>query len=187
MLDLSFNRHSKVYDAPFQLKANNGIYLIDDFGRQKASPAEILNRWIVPMERHIDYLTFQAGGKMTVPFEAFLIFSTNLRPDSLGDEAFLRRIQYKMFLRSPKAPEFMQIFERFCESRELQCPPGLVERFVQRHYIEGDKRFRRCHARDVITHAVDILNFERRPMTLTEDVLNRAFFSCFVENVDPAD
>ncbi len=97
MLDLSYNRVSKVYDAPFQLKANNGIYLIDDFGRQKASPAEILNRWIVPMERHIDYLSFQAGGKMTVPFEAFLIFSTNLRPDSLGDEAFLRRIQYKMF------------------------------------------------------------------------------------------
>ena len=101
MLDLSYNKHSKVYDAPFQLKANNGIYLIDDFGRQKAAPPKILNRWIVPMERHIDYLSFQAGGKMTVPFEAFLIFSTNLRPDQLGDEAFLRRIQYKMFLRSP--------------------------------------------------------------------------------------
>jgi predicted ATPase with chaperone activity len=92
MLDLSFNKVSKVYDAPFQLKANNGIYLIDDFGRQRATPAEVLNRWIVPMERHVDYLTFQTGGKMTVPFEAFLIFSTNLRPDQLGDEAFLRRI-----------------------------------------------------------------------------------------------
>ena len=101
MLDLSYNKVSKIYDAPFQLKANNGIYLIDDFGRQKGRPAEVLNRWIVPMERHIDYLSFQAGGKMTVPFEAFLIFSTNLRPDQLGDEAFLRRIQYKMFLRNP--------------------------------------------------------------------------------------
>jgi predicted ATPase with chaperone activity len=187
MLDLSLNKHSKVYDAPFQLKANNGIYLIDDFGRQKATPAEILNRWIVPMERHIDYLSFQAGGKMTVPFEAFLIFSTNLRPDNLGDEAFLRRIQYKMFLRSPKAPEFIQIFNRFCESRELECPPGLIESFVQRHYIEGDKRFRRCHARDVITHAIDILNFERRPMELNQEVLDRAFHSCFVENVDVND
>ena len=75
--------------------------------------AEILNRWIVPMERHTDYLSFQAGGKMTVPFEAFIIFSTNLRPDQLGDEAFLRRIQYKMFLRSPRAAEFIEIFERF--------------------------------------------------------------------------
>ncbi|HML18717.1 MAG TPA: hypothetical protein VK419_16915 [Bryobacteraceae bacterium] len=187
MLDLSFNKHSKVYDAPFQLKANNGIYLIDDFGRQKASPAEILNRWIVPMERHIDYLSFQAGGKMTVPFEAFLIFSTNLRPESLGDEAFLRRIQYKMFLRSPRAPEFIQIFRRFCESRQLQCAPGLIEHFVQKHYIEGGKRFRRCHPRDVVTHAIDVLNFERRPMELNEEVLDRAFHSCFVETVDVND
>jgi len=184
MLDLSYNKHSKVYDAPFQLKANNGIYLIDDFGRQKATPAEILNRWIVPMERHIDYLTFQAGGKMTVPFEAFLIFSTNLRPDSLGDEAFLRRIQYKMFLRSPRAPEFIQIFERFAASRDLDCPPGLVAEFVRTHYEESRKPFRRCHPRDVISHAIDILHFERLPMALTEDVLRRAFQSCFVEHVN---
>ncbi len=187
MLDLSYNKVSKVYDAPFQLKANNGIYLIDDFGRSKASPAEILNRWIVPMERHVDYLTFQAGGKMTVPFEAFLIFSTNLRPDQLGDEAFLRRIQYKMFLRSPKAPEFIQIFRRFAEARELLCPNGLVESFVQKHYITGGKRFRRCHPRDVITHAIDIINFERRPPELTMEILDRAFHSCFVENVDVND
>ena len=184
MLDLSFNTHSKVYDAPFQLKANNGIYLIDDFGRQRAKPAEILNRWIVPMERHIDYLTFQAGGKMTVPFEAFLIFSTNLNPTQLGDEAFLRRIQYKMFLRSPKAPEFLEIFERFSQARELAVAPGLAERFVDKHYVTGGKAFRRCHPRDVITHAIDIMNFERRPMELTEEVLDRAFQSCFVENID---
>jgi predicted ATPase with chaperone activity len=184
MLDLSFNKVSKVYDAPFQLKANNGIYLIDDFGRSKASPAEILNRWIVPMERHVDYLSFQAGGKMTVPFEAFLIFSTNLRPDQLGDEAFLRRIQYKMFLRSPKAPEFVQIFRRFCQSRELDCPPGLLESFIQKHYITGGQRFRRCHPRDVVTHAIDIINFERRPMALDLELLDRAFHSCFVESVD---
>jgi predicted ATPase with chaperone activity len=187
MLDLSYNKHSKMYDAPFQLKANNGIYLIDDFGRQKASPAEILNRWIVPMEKHADYLSFQAGGKMTVPFEAFLIFSTNLRPDQLGDEAFLRRIQYKMFLRSPRPPEFIQIFERYCLDKQIMCPTGLAASFVQKHYIQGDKRFRRCHPRDVISHAVDILHFERRPMALTEDVLDRAFKSCFVEHVDVND
>ena len=187
MLDLSYNPHSKVYDAPFQLKANNGIYLIDDFGRQKANPAEILNRWIVPMERHIDYLSFHAGGKMTVPFEAFLIFSTNLRPDQLGDEAFLRRIQYKMFLRSPKRPEFTHIFRRFAESKKLECREDVVDVFIQKHYIEGDKRFRRCHPRDVIMHAIDIVNFESLPMALTEDVLDRAFQSCFVENVDVND
>jgi predicted ATPase with chaperone activity len=187
MLDLSYNPHSKVYDAPFQLKANNGIYLIDDFGRQKANPAEILNRWIVPMERHIDYLSFHAGGKMTVPFEAFLIFSTNLRPDQLGDEAFLRRIQYKMFLRSPRQPEFTHIFKRFAESRKLEFTPELIDSFIEKHYIAGDKRFRRCHPRDVIMHAIDIVNFESLPNILTEDVLDRAFQSCFVENIDVND
>lgn len=187
MLDLSYNKVSKVYDAPFQLKANNGIYLIDDFGRQKASPAEILNRWIVPMERHIDYLSFQAGGKMTVPFEAFLIFSTNLRPDQLGDEAFLRRIQYKMFLRSPRQPEFIEIFKRFADSRQLACPPGLAEAFADKHYVHGSKRYRRCHPRDVISHAIDIINFENLPMELSERVLDQAFYSCFTESVDVND
>jgi predicted ATPase with chaperone activity len=187
MLDLSYNKVSKVYDAPFQLKANNGIYLIDDFGRQRATPAEVLNRWIVPMERRVDYLTFQTGGKMTVPFEAFLVFSTNLRPDQLGDEAFLRRIQYKMYLRSPDSAEFIQIFRRYAESRGLDCPPGLAEHFVQKHYVDGSKRLRRCHPRDVISHAIDVINFKRMPTVLTENLLDRAFRSCFVENAEMTD
>ncbi|MCU1335436.1 MAG: ATPase-like protein [Bryobacterales bacterium] len=187
MLDLSYNKVSKVYDAPFQLKANNGIYLIDDFGRQRATPAEVLNRWIVPMERRVDYLTFQTGGKMTVPFEAFLVFSTNLRPDQLGDEAFLRRIQYKMFLRSPDAQEFIHIFRRFAESRGLECPAGLAEGFVQKHYVDGSKRLRRCHPRDVISHAIDVIHFKRLPLTLTEKLLDRAFRSCFVESAEMID
>ena len=184
MLDLSYNPHSKIYDAPFQLKANNGIYLIDDFGRQKVTPAEVLNRWIVPMERHVDYLSFHAGGKMTVPFEAFLIFSTNLKPDQLGDEAFLRRIQYKMFLRSPKHREFSQIFTRFAEGKKLEFTPEVVEEFIQKHYTNGGQPFRRCHPRDVLMHAIDIINFESLPRVLNQDVLDRAFFSCFVEDVD---
>ena len=184
MLDLSYNQHSKVYDAPFQLKANNGIYLIDDFGRQRVSPTEILNRWIVPMERQIDYLSFHSGGKMTVPFEAFLIFSTNLRPENLGDEAFLRRIRYKMFLRSPKRQEYISIFERYAEARMIACPPGLVEAFVQEHYEDGKKRFRRVHPRDVISHAIDIIHFESLPYELTEEILDRAMRNCFVESVD---
>jgi hypothetical protein len=135
----------------------------------------------------VDYLSFQAGGKMTVPFEAFLIFSTNLRPDQLGDEAFLRRIQYKMFLRSPQQPEFVQIFERFADSRMLDCDPAVIQTFVDKHYVQGGKRYRRCHPRDVISHAIDIINFESLPKELTEDVLDRAFDSCFVENVDVTD
>ncbi len=180
MLDLSFNETSKVYDAPFQMKANNGIYLIDDFGRQKATPAEILNRWIVPMERRVDYLTLRSGGKITVPFESFLVFSTNLRPESLGDEAFLRRIQYKMLMRGPGADEFLQIFRSFCASKDLPGDPDLPERFVDRYYTQTGRAFRRCHPRDVISHAIDLIQFKNLPYELTDDILDRAFKSCFV-------
>jgi hypothetical protein len=121
---------------------------------------------------------------MTVPFEAFLIFSTNPRPDQLGDEAFLRRIQYKMFLRNPRAPEFIEIFQRFATSRQLLFGTSLVETFIEKHYVQGGKRFRRCHPRDVISHAIDIIHFENLPMALNEDVLDRAFHSCFTENID---
>jgi DNA-binding MarR family transcriptional regulator len=181
MLDLNYNATSKVYDAPYQLKANNGIYLIDDFGRQRCTPAEVLNRWIVPMERRSDYLTFRSGGKMTVPFEAFLIFSTNLKPHQLGDEAFLRRIQYKMLLRSPDAVEFEDIFKSFCALKELACPEGLLSQFVSRHYRETGKAYRRCHPRDVISHAIDLIHFETLPYELTENLLDRAFEGCFLQ------
>lgn len=180
MLDLSLNPASKVYDAPFQLKANNGIYLIDDFGRQRVTPAEVLNRWIVPMERKIDFLSFETGGKMTVPFECFLIFSTNLNPNQLGDEAFLRRIQYKMMLKSPHEVEFREIFFRFCRDKQLPCDVETYENFVQQHYFDADRRMRRCHPRDVITKAIDLIKFERVPYQLTDDVLNRAFEANFV-------
>ncbi len=186
MLDLRFNSNSKVYEAPFQLKANNGIYLIDDFGRQRATPAEVLNRWIVPMERRVDYLSFLTGGKMTVPFETFLVFSTNLNPADLGDEAFLRRIQYKMLLRGPAESEFIQIFERFCAQRGVPCPAGLVTRFIDRHYRASGKTFRRCHPRDVLSHALNLIHFEKLPVELNDEILNRAFESCFLQEEETA-
>lgn len=181
MLDLRYNANSKVYEAPFQLKANNGVYLIDDFGRQRATPAEVLNRWIVPMERRVDYLSFLSGGKMTVPFEAFLVFSTNLNPADLGDEAFLRRIQYKMLLRGPTENEFVRIFEGFCAARKLPCSRALVMRFVEKHYRRSGKVFRRCHPRDVLSHALNLIHFEKLPYELNETILDRAFDSCFLE------
>ena len=186
MLDLRFNNTSKVYEAPFQLKANNGIYLIDDFGRQRATPAEVLNRWIVPMERRVDYLSFLTGGKMTAPFETFLVFSTNLNPADLGDEAFLRRIQYKMLLRGPSESEFVQIFERFCAQQQIPCPAGLPQRFIERYYRNTGKTFRRCHPRDVLSHALNLIHFEKLPFDLDDAILNRAFESCFVEEEEGA-
>jgi hypothetical protein len=180
-LDLSFNRASKVYEAPFQLKANNGLYLIDDFGRQRATPAEVLNRWIVPMERRVDYLSFLTGGKITVPFETFLVFSTNLSPSGLGDEAFLRRIQYKMLLRGPAESEFTRIFEDFCVKRRVLCPPGLVERLLEKRYRLTGKPLRRCHPRDLLSHALNLIHFEKLPYELNDEILDRAFESCFIE------
>jgi hypothetical protein len=182
MLDLGYNSISKVYDAPFHLKANNGIYLIDDFGRQRSSPAELLNRWIVPMDRRVDYLSFHTGGKVEVPFDAFVIFSTNLQPEQLGDEAFLRRIQYKLLLRSPAREEFIVIFQAYCASLGLECSEDIVSRFIEQHYETTGKRFRRCHPRDVISHATDLIAFERLPWELTETLLDRAFESCFVSS-----
>ena len=182
MLDLRYNTTSKVYEAPFQLKANNGTYLLDDFGRQMAAPAQVLNRWIVPMERRLDYLSFMTGGKMTVPFEAFLVFSTNLKPEDLGDEAFLRRIQYKMLLRGPALNEFVQIFERVCAARQLPYERELLDTFIEKRYRQNGKAFRRCHPRDLLTHAVNLMHFEKLPYELTVQVLDRAYDSCFVQD-----
>jgi hypothetical protein len=186
MLDLQYNHTSKIYEAPFQLKANNGMYLIDDFGRQRATPAEVLNRWIVPMERRVDYLSFLTGGKMSAPFEAFVVFSTNLNPADLGDEAFLRRIQYKILLRGPAENEFVRIFESFCASENLVCSRELIGRFIARHYLRSGKPFRRCHPRDVLTHALDLMHFDKLPLALNDHILDRAFESCFLQEAEDA-
>jgi len=184
MLDLRYNAVSKIYEAPFQLKANNGIYLIDDFGRQRATPAEVLNRWIVPMERRTDYLSFLTGGKMTAPFEAFLVFSTNLNPADLGDEAFLRRIQYKLLLRGPAENEFIKIFESFCATRGVPITIDLIKWFIDKRYRQTGKQFRRCHPRDVLGHALNLMHFEKLPSVLTPELLDRAFESCFLQEED---
>ena len=185
MLDLRYNQTSKVYEAPFQLKANNGIYLIDDFGRQRATPVEVLNRWIVPMERRMDYLSFLTGGKMNVPFEIFLVFSTNLNPADLGDEAFLRRIQYKMLLRGPSETEFIRIFEQYCATRRIPCPQDLLQRFLDKNYRATGKIRRRCHPRDILSHALNLMHFEKIPHVLTDEILDTAFNGCFLaENPD---
>jgi predicted ATPase with chaperone activity len=179
MLELQLNPGTKIYDAPFHVKANNGIYLIDDFGRQRATPTELLNRWIVPMESRIDHLELASGGKLSVPFEVFLVFSTNLKPSELGDEAFLRRIQYKMLVRNPSTAEFRDLFRMYSSKQGLEYPVALVDKFLFERYERDKKPFRRCHPRDIILHVTDLIEFLRLPHVLTEDLLNRAFESCF--------
>jgi hypothetical protein len=181
MLDLKYHHATKIYDAPLQLKANNGIYLVDDFGRQKVTPAEVLNRWIVPMEKRADFLNVGTGGKMEVPFECFLVFSTNLKPEQLGDEAFLRRIQYKMLVGNPREEEFRAIFDSVCVTRGLRCEPEVRDRFIHRRYATTTRPMRRCQPRDVVSHAINFIRYQDLPMVLTDEVLDEAFDSCFVD------
>ena len=180
MLDLMFIENAKIYDAPYQLKANNGMYLIDDFGRQQITPAELLNRWIYPLDRGRDYLMFNTGTKIEVPFECFLIFSSNLNPHDLGDEAFLRRLEYKMYMGNPTEDEFASIFHGYCRKLKIECPVGLLAEVIRRQYRQKSRNFRRCHPRDVLNVAVDLIRFEKRPYALTRDILDRAFELKFI-------
>jgi predicted ATPase with chaperone activity len=180
MLDLMYIENAKIYDAPYQLKANNGMYLIDDFGRQQITPAELLNRWIYPLDRGRDYLMFNTGSKIEVPFECFLIFSSNLNPHDLGDEAFLRRLEYKMYMGNPNEDEFASIFHGYCRKLKIECPVGLLAEIIRKQYREKGKNFRRCHPRDVLDVAVDLIRFEKRPYVLSRDLLDRAFELKFI-------
>jgi hypothetical protein len=185
MLELRLNPGTKIYDAPLHVKANNGIYLIDDFGRQRVKPTELLNRWIVPMESRIDHLDLVSGGKLSMPFEMFLVFSTNLRPEELGDEAFLRRITYKMLVKNPTLSEFKEIFRLYVSKEGLSCPDAMLDGFLYERYERDKKPLRRCHPRDILLHVTDLIEFLRLPHLLTDDLLNRAFESCFtVEEED---
>ena len=180
MLDLMYVEGAKVYDAPYQFKANNGIYLVDDFGRQVVSPTELLNRWIYPLDRGIDYLSFRTGTKVEVPFECFLVFSSNLNPEDLGDEAFLRRLDYKMFMSNPPPDEFVTIFRDFCAQRDLECPDAIVQHTLREHYERAGRKMRRCHPRDVIRVVIDLISYEHRPYELTTELIDRAYRMKFV-------
>ena len=124
MLDLNFNPIAKFYEAPLQMKANGGVFVVDDFGRQRIRPRDLLNRWIVPLESRVDYLTLHTGKKFEMPFDVLIVFATNLNPESLADEAFLRRIPYKIYAKNPTHDEFGRIFELNCKRRGIGVRPG---------------------------------------------------------------
>ncbi len=127
MLDLTFNPIAKFYEAPIQMKANGGVFVVDDFGRQRIPPRDLLNRWIVPLESRVDFLTLHTGRKFEIPFNVLIVFATNLKPESLADEAFLRRIPYKILAKNPTIDEYCKIFELNCRKRELPFDPVMVE------------------------------------------------------------
>jgi predicted ATPase with chaperone activity len=150
-LEIHYNPQSSVSEAPLQMKSNCGCLLLDDFGRQRIAPNELLNRWIVPLELRHDYLTLANGKKIQVPFEQLIIFSTNLEPEDLVDEAFLRRIPYKIEVGDPGAEEFHFLFKLYCESFGCEYRKDVVNYLIETHYRPRNRAMRRCHPRDLLT------------------------------------
>ena len=181
-LDLTFNPISKFYEAPLQLRANGGVFLVDDFGRQRIRPDELLNRWIVPLESRVDYLTLHTGKKFEVPFDVLTVFATNLDPASLADEAFLRRIPYKIPVIDPTMEDFIRIFELNCRSRGFSFRPELVSYLMRRHYQPFDRPLRSCHPRDLLDQALALCAYRGIEPTLNEELLDAACASYFVHN-----
>jgi hypothetical protein len=181
MLDLSFNPIAKFYEGPLQLKANGGVFLVDDFGRQRIPPRDLLNRWIVPLESRVDYLTLHTGRKFQIPFDVLIIFATNLKPESLADEAFLRRIPYKIAARNPTFDEFSKIFELNCKRHEIKFDPVIVEYLDRRYYQPRGIPMRACHPRDLVEQVVDMCRYMGKDITISRELLDKACRSYFLE------
>ena len=181
MLDLTFNPISKFYEAPIQLKANGGVFLVDDFGRQRMRPEELLNRWIVPLESRVDYLTLHTGRKFQVPFDVLIVFATNLDPASLVDEAFLRRIPYKIAIEDPSVEEFTRIFELNCRARKLRFHQVMVAYLQRRHYRPHGRPMRACHPRDLLEQITALCRYQGREPVINRELLDAACSSYFVD------
>ncbi|HEX9262756.1 MAG TPA: ATP-binding protein [Candidatus Binatia bacterium] len=177
-MDLIYSTTVRFYEAPFQMKSNGGTLVIDDFGRQRVDPHDLLNRWIVPLEGRVDYLTLHTGKKIEVPFEQLLIFATNLDPSDLVDDAFLRRMGYRLYINAPDREMYKTIFEQYVRANGFDYDPKYLD-YVFRLY-ETDKRpLRGCEPRDLIQRCVDLCKYENRPMELSNDLLNLAWQNYF--------
>jgi hypothetical protein len=186
MLDLTYNRNSKFYEAPLQLKANGGVFLVDDFGRQRMRPEDLLNRWIVPLESRVDYLTLHTGKKFQVPFDVLSVFATNLEPRSLADEAFLRRIPYKIAVEDPSIEEFTQIFEMNCRRRHLKFHQVMVAYLHRRHYRPAARPLRACQPRDLLDQVTALCRYRGIEPAITRELLDAACDAYFL-NASPDD
>jgi len=182
--DLTFSPLTGLCNAPIQLMANGGILVIDDFGRQHCSPTEMLNRWIVPLESRVDFLTLQSGQKFEVPFMVLVVFATNIHPSKLVDEAFLRRIQYKILAESPTRSGFKKIFENVCHENDLEYDDAVVEQLMCQFYEPRGIRMRGCQPRDLIGRALSHAAYMGCPHKLTAELLESACLSYFVDESD---
>jgi hypothetical protein len=174
MLELRLDESSGIYSAPLQMKANNGLFIVDDFGRQLMSPRDLLNRWIVPLDRRVDYLTLRYGVKFQIPFELLVVFSTNLDPSDLADEAFLRRIPNKIYVESVSPQVFDQIFDRVVAARRVPTEPDSAEYLRRLCLREGRTELRACYPTDICNILSSISQYENRPIQMTKADLERA-------------
>ncbi len=173
MLDLTSVTQATFSKAPFQVKANSGVLFVDDFGRQRADAHDLLNRWIVPLESRFDYLTFPSGQKVRVPFDCLVVFSTNLDPRQLADDAFLRRIRYKIRLGPPTPSMYREIFQRQCRELGIGYDAGVVEYLLQKHYFAPARPLKACEPRDLLQQMADVHRFSGDMPGLSPVVIDR--------------
>lgn len=178
-LNLVYNETSKIYEAPFQMKANGGIFLIDDFGRQQVRVFDLLNRWIVPLEKRYDYLTTVTGKKIQIPFDQLIMFSTNLHPSDLGDDALLRRIKFKFEIIDPTEEQWRAIWKLMCRIRNVPYDDRGLDYLVKRWYVPENRPFRMCHPRDIIDQMISIAKYNMESITLNPDLLDAACATYF--------
>jgi hypothetical protein len=178
-LELRHDPRCNINEAPLQMKSNCGCLLIDDFGRQRIEPAQLLNRWIVPLEMRHDFLTLPTGKKLQVPFDQLVIFSTNLEPRELVDEAFLRRIPFKIEILDPSEEEFQFLFELYAATFGCEYRREAVEDLLKRHYRPTRRRLRRCHARDLLLQIRSYCNYARQPLEMRPEYFDRAVKTYF--------
>jgi SpoVK/Ycf46/Vps4 family AAA+-type ATPase len=180
-LDLVFDDTNKFYEAPFQVKANGGILLIDDFGRQQVRPRDLLNRWIVPLENRVDYLTLHTGRKIEIPFDVLVVFSTNLPPRDLVDEAFLRRLRHKIEIPDPSFEDYREIFKRVSQQKGIPYNDQGLAYLLQEYYIKRDRKLRASHPRDLCDQIIDIARYLSAEPTMTKEMIDRASQAYFVD------
>lgn len=185
-LEVSYSASAGFYRAPVQAVANGGILVIDDFGRQHCSPRDLLNRWIVPLETGHDYLTLQSGLKFDIPFATFVVFATNVRPVELVDEAFLRRIQYKVFAESPSRRDFVQIFRNHCDQVGVEFDDAVLETMLGDYFHPRAIALRGCQPRDLVNQALAMAAYTGQPRRLTPALLRAACDGYFVDDTERA-
>ena len=178
-LEVTTNPHTGISEAPLQLKANGGTLVIDDFGRQRMRVADLLNRWIVPLEAGYDFYSLSSGRRITMPFQQVIVFSTNLEPRDLVDEAFLRRIPYKVPVGDPTEQQFRRLFDMVAAELGVDIRPGSVDHLIDRHYRPGERSFRFCHPRDLLLQILNDARYRGIVPTMTSQSVDRAVDSYF--------